>query len=342
MALARTALKIILFAVTILGTIGCNKESKKDPPNPFIVDGVWDANAVSLSCGDSSNCTNSLGILLTVKTETRYEYGYKSVRSSVTRCTGALYEARKILTAGHCAEAVGNGKTFFRTVATPGRPSRTFIVTSVLKSVFNDNNKYSTDYATLEISEAAVGYDFVRPPTSISPGLTDLTALVVNMPGSDNKVFNLDAVHCEVDSEGLVPFHVAEFTSLFGTKTCRLIGGNSGGPIFARGNLREVLGVVSKSTEGGDEFTKRMRELFGQRNDSLKNRATIAHAGCFSLPGWAALAAQCQMIDENLVSRRRTAKAVGQLKDTLTHGPIGKGDGKDGTFYTKGRKEDQF
>lgn len=319
MTMARTALKILLFAVTILGTIGCGIEPKKDPPNPFVVDGVWDANSISLTCADSANCTNSLGIILTVKTETSYRYGYKTVRSSVSRCTGALYEARKVLTAGHCTEAIGSGKTFFRTVATPGRPSRTFIVTGVLKSVFNDNDRYSTDYATLEISEPATGYDFVRPPTSISPDLTNLTALVVNMPGSDNKTFNLDAVHCEVDIEGLVPFHVAEFAGLFGTKNCRIVGGNSGGPIFARGRLHEVLGVVSKSTEAGDEITNRFRELFGQRNNRLRNRATMAHAACFSLPGWAAPAPQCQMIDEQLITRKKAAQTVSLLKENLTH-----------------------
>ena len=317
MVLARTVLKILLFAVTILGTLGCGEDPKKDPPNPFVVDGVWDANSISLSCADPSNCTNSLGILLTVKTETSYRYGYKTIRSSVNRCTGALYEPRKILTAGHCTKAIGSGKTFFRTVATPGRPSRTFIVSRVLKSVFNDNDRFSTDYATLEITEEATGYDFVRPATSISPGLSNLTALVVNMPGSNNKVFNLDAVHCEADSEGLITFHIAEFAGLFGTKNCRIVGGNSGGPIFARDNLREVLGVVSKSTESVDESTDRLRELFSPRQNRLRNLATMANAACFNLPGWAAPAPQCQMIDEKLVTQRMVAKIRSRLKESV-------------------------
>jgi hypothetical protein len=229
---APDAVKFLFVLVTVLGTtVACGKSPPKDRPNPFVVSGVYDVNAVSLNCADGNRCTNSLGIILTIHVETKSYRYYKTTTTSVSRCTGALYSPTQVLTAGHCTQGIGTGRSFFKTVATAGMPSRIFEIKGVAKSYYSEANSFSSDYATLELKTPANGYKYVRAAGFISPSLNEVTALVVNQPSDDSKVFQLDNVDCEVDAETL-PLHVGEYPSVWGTKKCKLVGGNSGGPGF--------------------------------------------------------------------------------------------------------------
>ncbi len=302
MVSVRASVKFLFAVFIILSTlIGC--DDIKDRPNSFVVDGDYDVNTVDLSCSNPDRCTNSLGVILTISSRTESRYGYQITSTSVNRCTGALYSATQVLTAGHCTSSIGQGRSYFRTVAAPGNPSRTFEISRVQKSFYSPSEVYSTDFAALELKTPALGYNYVRPPSEIASDLTHVTALVVNQPGEDTKILRLDSVDCEVDVDSL-PLHLSKFPNLWGTKLCKIVSGNSGAPVFARNNLNEVLGVISKSTEAGQiDATSRLFELLFNRkqNAPRPNLATAAHAACFDLPGWRPPAPQCRSLNANTI-----------------------------------------
>lgn len=295
----KTALQLLFVTASITSLVACGpaEEPKKDPAT-FSVEGSYDVSKVSLECSDPAKCTNSLGILMTLTPRTEVQYGLQLVWTDVTRCTASLYSPTQVLTAGHCVTGMVPGtRTYFRTVASPGHPSETFEVNRVLNSFVKEDDLYSNDFAALELKRPAYGYDYVRAPIEISKSLKDVTALVVNQPGSDKHTFSLDAIACEVDTDSK-PFHVADYPSIWGTKSCKLIGGNSGGPLFASDNLNVVLGVLSRSTEA-DAGTLSIN--LDSYRTPRKNLATVANAACFQLPDWRTPAPRCQTVTKEIV-----------------------------------------
>lgn len=285
--MASDAVKFLFVIALVLGTtVACGPTEQ---PNPYITTGGYDVNKVSLTCSDPARCTNSVGVILTITVTSNSYYRY----ISIYRCTGALYESNKVITAGHCSDKIVLGNSYFKTVATPDRPSQLFKIKSVLKTFYNGGQTYSNDFAALELETHASNLNFVRPPTFISKDLTDFTALVVNQPGDDGHVFGIDAKDCALDTENL-PWHISEYPSIWRAKTCKIVGSNSGGPVFARDNLIEVLGIISKSTEadrGGKEYR--------YSTEVRPNRSTFGHAGCFDLPNWPAPAPQCITVSDS-------------------------------------------
>jgi hypothetical protein len=329
MHLAANALKFLAVTVAVIViTQGCglkagqNAEHSKDHPNPYQTTDEFDVQKTSLTCSDSSRCPEALGVILTVQTSREDRGYYVIVRTSVNRCTGALYDSTKILTAAHCTRAMNAGsKTYFRTVRTAGKPSRVFEVKRVLKKVFVEN-QLGLDYAALELVSPADGYDYVRPPGVIPGDLNEMTALVVNQIGESGRALTLDAVDCEhEDKFSLLPFHVSTFPSVFGTQKCKLVSGNSGGPIFQKTNLTEVMGVLSRSTEASDSNVEiaRLLRLLGNRGtvSARSNLATFTNAGCLDLPGWPAPSPKCMTVDEDLVSRHNAKAASEVIREEL-------------------------
>jgi len=319
------AVKFFFLVVTVLVTAACENKKKDPAPNPYPVDPNWNVNEVSVTCSDSSRCPEALGVLFTINTTREYYYGYVRTSWKVHRCTAALYEANKIVTAGHCTDNHGaDSRSWFRTVATPGKPSRSFPVSRVLKQVFNDNDTLTTDYAAAELAVPANGYTFVRGPNGPWPADQKLlTAVVANQYVGAEKSLTIDPVECEYDAESGIP-DVSEFPDVFAIKKCKLVNGNSGGPIFARGDLTTVLGVASRSSEGkpqNAQSEREVREMLKReaREGKRRNTATFANASCFDLPGWPRPASQCIKMSEKLFIERIANRAAAGMVESLVN-----------------------
>lgn len=263
--------KLAMVGALSASVMGCELSLVKDKPNPFKRAG-WDISQTRLNCSDSSRCPNGVGVMFTLGGNT------------VWRCTASLYEPTKLVTAAHCTEHIRPGTTsYFRTPSTSFKPSQVFRIKGVLKEVFPGSGR-GVDYASVELAEPALGYNYVTGPSALDSGLKSLTAVVVNSGRGEDYI--LDAVDCEFEPSVSRGYRLSDFPNMFGTQSCRLVSGNSGGPVFSKADtaFRELLGVLSRSTEANGART-RGRGL---------NLATVIHAGCFELPGWPSPSPSCK------------------------------------------------
>ena len=177
--------------------------------------------------------------------------------------------------------------TYFLPVPKPGLNNNMISV----RYVTGEAIKQGLDYAAFELNEKVSGRDYVRPARDIAPGPLEMVALVVNKAGYGKDMYLLDSVECSNIADGMSNMTVLDNPKRFYLHECIVLGGNSGGSVFRKGNLTDVYGLVSTGTDDPQLSNERenRRALFGEINWT-----GVTNARCVQLPGWPVVEPNCR------------------------------------------------
>lgn len=288
-----------------------------DIPNPMTVKSSWSPNSVTYACSNPTQCPDNQGVLLGVTvTETNDGY-YTHVSTQVYRCTGSIYSATKIISAGHCAEMMKNSDhIYFRTVEKPGRPSHTLTVKSTpVVKIFSAVE--SPDFAVFELASPIHDVQFAHPAPSNPADVTHLTALVANGRVQNTMTdFVLDAVDCRTDINLINPVAISSNPAVFNVMDCVLVSGNSGGALVDPKDLTSVYGILSysnnesKKEDANSKLASLLRDMQAVHKgaDTTKkiDIGGFSNARCVGFPDWPRLESNCfEMSSEKIAALRR-------------------------------------
>jgi hypothetical protein len=135
--------------------------------------------------------------------------------------------------------------------------------------------------------------------TGTEPSFRSLNAVVVNR-GDDQNTFRLDPLTCAVRRhDQIYPFDIGENPDLIYGFDCKVVPGNSGGPLFASGDT--VQGVLQATVDPAKKIAEGAAE-------SLRHWIGIAtNLRCFPLVGNAA--SSCVAVTVDTINQRAAVVA---------------------------------
>jgi hypothetical protein len=313
----------------LAAVVGCsNSDVSGHAENPMTVPLNWSPEQVSYRCSDERFCPDNQGVLLSVKQKS-FNYGYfTQVRLSFTRCTATLFEASKVVTAGHCLDGMKDAdRIWFKTVSRQGQPSRTVTVNKALAMGFSEGDSLMADYGSFQLSEPLDGVTYGHP-ASHPPRGTEMLALVANMRDDDNFALTLDAVRCKLGDGLSLPLPLDKNPSKFMIEDCVIHSGNSGGSVVQADDLTAIFGIVSTATnpEVIKEKQRQTEQIIPVPDFKALNEpnwAGITNARCLNMPGWTATVSPCTQMSLQ-ASQQFSADAITQKGQKLAVNQLGR------------------
>lgn len=321
---------ISLLSILILSACGALEENKNDPnQNPTPVGPNWSVNDVSVTCENEALCPDNQGILLVVKRHNEYSSWGTTSTLLVYRCTGTIYDIDKVVTAGHCVDDFsGASEIWFKTVDKPGKPARTFKVSSnsIAKQSPPSSDLNRIDYGAFRLEGQATGIAYGHPALAIPADTHEMIALVINPKPTSKTIateFILNAVPCRHGANMIDPISYEQNPDKFLFTDCKIYGGNSGGAVVSRRDPLSILGLISTSNSAEHAKPSSLNsppvELAAEGEDDnapITDRGTATNARCFTMPAWPQMAAKCIEISSAVIEKARTQAIKEVVKKT--------------------------
>ena len=249
----------------------------------------WTPDAVQVKCV-SNDCPEGIGaVIFSQNVGGAY---------CLQRCTATLIDSEHILTNSHCGKAFSyDGAYFF-----VNRGSKT-VKYAVGNRVFDKEEGLGleagmgADLAVFHLTNSAMGIEPRRVSRRVPDNMSALIGYKIDEPASDSFVnFKLNKVTCTtIPRQALFGGGSDDMNlglALFG---CDIEHGNSGAPMFAQGNMRDVQVVVNTSypfhsQKGVDKLDALFAEkpLFLNENFAMGNRIH-----CMDVDGQSTPAVHC-------------------------------------------------